>query len=222
MDNNLFQFVLTAFVMLVVVVNPIIIAPIFVGVTKAVDAAARRSILRRAIIIAFCVALFFLLVGRLFLSYLGVSIYSFAISGGILLFVIAFPMLLGQNSSVHTPESDNIDPKDIPAAPEGDDVAIFPMAFPMLAGPGTIATVLVLAAQANNDPKLLGSLIASLAVVYLVSWLILSMSERIITKLGDNKMNIITRILGLILAALAVQYVLNGFTGYYNFLMNQK
>lgn len=221
MDENLFQFGLTAFVMLIVVVNPIMVSPIFVAVTKGINANERRSILTRGILIAFCVALFFLLVGRLFLSYLGVSIYSFAISGGILLFVIAFPMLLGHSSSVQTPDSDDAT-RETPATAKGDDAAIFPMAFPMLAGPGTIATVLVLASQANNDPKLLGALVVSLVVVYLVSWATLSMSERIIIKLGDNKMNIITRILGLILAALAVQYVLNGFTGYYNFIINQK
>lgn len=224
MDKNYLQFVLTSFVMLIVIVNPIIIAPIFVAVTKHVEENQRRDILRRAIILAFFISLFFLLVGRLFLSYLGVSIYSFSISGGILLFVIAFPMLLGQNSSVHTAEPDDTNQENMPppAAPEGDDVAIFPMAFPMLAGPGTIATVMVLASQANDDPKLLGSLVASLAVVYLASWLILSMSEKVIDKLGDNRMNIITRLLGLILAAIGVQYVLNGFTGYYNFLINGK
>lgn len=221
MDENLFQFALTAFIMLIVILNPILISPIFVGVTKGFDKATRRSILRRAIIIAFCVALFFLLVGRLFLSYLGVSIYSFAISGGILLFVIAFPMLLGHSSSVQTPEPGDSEDGNTKGAETGDP-AIFPMAFPMLAGPGTIATVLVLASQANNDPRLLGALIAALVTIYLVSWLALSMSERIIVKLGDNKMNIITRLLGLILAAMAVQYVLNGFTGYYNFLINQK
>ncbi|HYF02461.1 MAG TPA: MarC family protein, partial [Patescibacteria group bacterium] len=120
MGNDLFQFALTAFVMLIVVVNPIIISPIFAGVTKGADAPTRSGILRRAIFIAFCIALFFLLVGRLFLSYLGVSIYSFAISGGILLFVMAFPMLFGDKSSVQTPEDKQV------KSPDSGDPAIFP------------------------------------------------------------------------------------------------
>ncbi len=215
MNQDLFQFALTAFVMLIVVVNPIIISPIFAAATKDTNSEQRRGILRRAILIAFFVAIFFLLVGRLFLSYLGVSIYSFAISGGILLFVIAFPMLLGHNSSVQTPD----EPEKGAGLAEAGDAAIFPMAFPMLAGPGTIATILVLASQTNNDLSSIIALIASVTLVYLVSWLTLSMSDLIIVKLGDNIMNVITRILGLVLAAMAVQYVLNGFKGYYKFLI---
>src|SRR5215813_9506449 len=100
MNNDLFQFSLTAFSMLLVVINPVAVSPVFVAVTANLTATQRRSTLTRAILIACAVALFFLFVGRAFLSYMGVSVEAFAISGGILLFSMAFPMLMGQRSQM--------------------------------------------------------------------------------------------------------------------------
>lgn len=214
MTQNLLQFTLTAFVMLIVVINPVAVAPIFVGVTSGRDVAERRSILKRALLIAFGVATFFLLAGRLMLSYLGVTMHAFAVSGGVLLFLIALPMLFGQRSSLQSPAGAE-------RSSAGEDVAIFPMAIPMLAGPGTIATVLVLATQAAGDVARVATLIATLAFIYLISWPILDTSERLISRVGESKVSIITRVLGIILAALAVQYVFNGITGYYDSLMNR-
>ncbi|HYR29758.1 MAG TPA: MarC family protein [Thermoanaerobaculia bacterium] len=103
----------------------------------------------------------------------------------------------------------------------GEDVAIFPMAIPMLAGPGTIATVLVLATQAGRDVRRLLALAIVLAAIYVISWPILHGSDRVITWMGEGKVAIITRVLGIILAALAAQYVLNGITGYYDWLADR-
>src|SRR5918997_817754 len=140
MDQNLLQFTVTAFVMLIVVINPVAVAPIFVAVTNGMGVTERRSVLKRALLIAFGVALFFLLAGRMMLSYLGVTMHAFAVSGGVLLFLLALPMLFGQRSSLQSPEGGE-------HSSAGEDVAIFPIAIPMLAGPGTLATVLVLATQ---------------------------------------------------------------------------
>jgi len=211
MDESLLQFTVTAFVMLIVVINPVAVAPVFVGVTRGMGAAERRSVLNRAVLVAFCVALFFLVAGRALLSYLGVSMHAFSVSGGILLFLIALPMLFGQRSSLQSPAGN-----EQPGG--GEDVAIFPMAIPMLAGPGTIATVLVLATQAGRDVRRLLALAAVLAAIYVISWPILHASDRVITRMGEGKVAIITRVLGIILAALAVQYVLNGVTGYYDWV----
>jgi multiple antibiotic resistance protein len=163
------------------------------------------------VVVAYCVALFFLVAGRALLSYLGVSMHAFAVSGGILLFLIALPMLFGQRSSLQAPAG-----SEQPGG--GEDVAIFPMAIPMLAGPGTIATVLVLATQARGDVRRLLALAVVLGCIYVISWPILHASDRIITRIGEGKVAIITRVLGIILAALAVQYVFNGITGYYEWL----
>jgi len=215
MEQSLLQFTVTAFVMLVVVINPVAVAPIFVAVTNGMGTNERRSVLNRALVIAFGVALFFLLAGRVMLSYLGVTMHAFAVSGGILLFLIALPMLFGQHSSLQSPEGGERNTA-------GEDVAIFPMAIPMLAGPGTIATVLVLATQAADDVRRLGALAVTLGGIYLISWPILHASDRLIARMGEGKMGIITRVLGIILAALAVQYVFNGITGYHDSLIDRR
>lgn len=170
--------------------------------------------MKRALLIAFGVALFFLLAECVLLSYFGVTMHAFAVSGGVLLFLLALPMLFGQRSSLQSPEG-------VERSSAGEDVAIFTMAIPMLAGPGTIATVLVLATQAGGDVRRLGALVATLGCIYLISWPILHASDRLITRMGEGKVGIITRVLGIILAALAVQYVFNGVTGYYDSLISR-
>ena len=202
----LLQFGLTAFVMLIVVVNPLAIAPVFVGVTAHLGTAERRAVLRRALVIAFGTATGFALIGRLLLSYLGVSVHAFAISGGILLFTLAFPMLYGQRPAVRSGEP--------AAAGQHEDVAVFPLAIPQLAGPGTIATVLLLSTQAAGDPARTAVLLLTIVLVYLVAWPTLLAADRLLARLGTGGTSVMGRILGLVLAALAVQYVLNGIAGF--------
>jgi multiple antibiotic resistance protein len=142
MDENLLQFGLRALVTLMVVVDPLGVAPSFVALTSETGAAERRKTLARAVIVAFAVTLFFLLGGGFLLSYLGVTVHAFAISGGILLFVASWPMLFGQRAGLQSPERHE-------HSMIGEDIAIFPLAIPLLAGPGTITTILLLANQAG-------------------------------------------------------------------------
>jgi multiple antibiotic resistance protein len=214
MNNDLIQFGLTAFSMLLVVINPIAVSPVFVAVTANLNATQRRATLNRAILTACGVALFFLFVGRAFLSYLGVSVQAFAISGGILLFSMAFPMLMGQRSQIQAPPSGE-------APMKVTDVAIFPLTIPQLAGPGTIATILLLATQVGADWVRWMVLTGIIATIYLIAWPTLFMAERVMHRLGEDVIHIITRVLGLVLAALAVQYILNGLTGFYQTLVGQ-
>ncbi|HNK64235.1 MAG TPA: MarC family protein [Anaerolineales bacterium] len=216
MSNDLFQFGLTAFSMLLVVINPVAVSPVFVAVTSNLTAAQRRSTLSRAVFTACCVALFFLFVGRAFLSYMGVSVQAFAISGGILLFSMAFPMLMGQRSQIQVASSSESETHSTVT-----DVAIFPLTIPQLAGPGTIATVLLLSTQAGEDWSRLALLTGIIVAIYLIAWPTLFMAERIMTRLGEDVIHIITRVLGLVLAALAVQYILNGLTGFYQILVGK-
>jgi len=211
MSSDLTQFALTAFGLLFVMINPLAVSPVFVAVTSGMDAAKKRAVLTRAVIAAFTVAMFFLFVGRAFLSYMGVSVQAFAISGGILLFVIAFPMLMGNRSPI---QGESVD---LASA----DVAIFPLTIPQLAGPGTIATILLLATQVGEDKTRLVMLASVIFIIYLIAWPTLFMAERVMTRLGDGVMHIITRILGLVLAALAVQYILNGIADFYHTLTGQ-
>src|SRR5256884_7174587 len=143
MDQDIIKFALAAFVTLLVVVDPPGVVPMYVALTKGETPAHRRAILARAVLIAFGAALFFLVAGRAVLSYLGVTVHAFSIIGGILLFVAPMPMLFGQRGGLQSPE-----PKEQSAS---HDIAVFPLPMPLLSGPGTIATILLLTSQAGGD-----------------------------------------------------------------------
>jgi multiple antibiotic resistance protein len=212
MDESLLQFGLRAFATLIVVVDPLGVAPMFVALTSEMGAAEQGRTLSRALIIAFSVTMFFLLGGGFLLSYLGVTVQAFAISGGILLFVASLPMLFGQRPGLQAPERHE-------QGTAGEDIAIFPLAIPLLSGPGTITTVLLLTNQIRGDFFRMGIFAAVIAAVYLIAWWVLYAGERLMARLGESKVHIITRVLGIILAALAVQYVLSGIAGYYALLV---
>ena len=208
MDQDILRFGLAAFVTLLVVVDPPGVVPIFVALTEN-EPSKRVTILTRAVLIALGVALFFLIAGRAVLSYLGVTVHAFSISGGILLFVAAMPMLFGQRGGLQAPE---------PRERGGEDISVFPLAMPLLSGPGTIATILLLTSQAGNDVRKVGAIGVAIAIVFLVSFISLYLGSRLMRLLGEGGVHIATRVMGIVLAALAVQYVLNGITGYYELL----
>ena len=215
MDESLLQFALKAFVTLIVVVDPVGVAPNFVALTSEFTTVERNRTLRRAVLIAFGVTLFFLLAGRWVLEYLGVTVHAFAISGGILLFVAAWPMLFGHRPGLQAPEQNE-------QGRVGEDIAIFPLAIPLLSGPGTITTILLLTNQPAADTLRLSLLAAIVGAVFLISWVVLYAADRIMTRLGEGKVRIITRVLGIVLAALAVQFVLNGIGAFYQSLSHRS
>jgi multiple antibiotic resistance protein len=223
MDQDFFRFGLAAFVTILVVVDPPGVVPIYVALTKDEQPSHRRAILIRAVLIAFGVALFFLIAGRAVLSYLGVTVHAFSISGGILLFVAAMPMLFGQRGGLQAPEGKErgartMAGKERTARTAGQDISVFPLAMPLLSGPGTIATILLLTTQAGGDLKKLTAIGIAIGVVFLVSFVALYLGARLIGLVGEGGVHIATRVMGIVLAALAVQYVLNGVTGYYQLL----
>jgi multiple antibiotic resistance protein len=232
MDQDFFRFGLAAFVTILVVVDPPGVVPIFVALTKDEGPRRRRAILIRAVLIAFGVALFFLIAGRAVLSYLGVTVHAFSISGGILLFVAAMPMLFGQRGGLQAPEGKERGARTIAQtdahskvadqngarATANNDISVFPLAMPLLSGPGTIATILLLTSQAGGDVKKLAAIGVAIAVVFLVSFVSLYLGARLIRLVGEGGVHIATRVMGIVLAALAVQYILNGIAGYYTLL----
>ena len=214
MDQEFLRFGLAAFVTLLVVVDPPGVVPIFVALTKENPPAQQRRILLRAVLIAFGVAFFFLLAGRAVLSYLGVTVHAFSISGGILLFGTAMPMLFGQRGGLQAPEPTE-------QQSMGHDISVFPLAMPLLSGPGAIATILLLTSQAAGDMRKLATVGVAITIVFLVSFVSLLLGSRLIKLLGEGGVHIATRVMGIVLAALAVQYVLNGVTGYYGLLVGR-
>lgn len=212
MTATLLKFGLTAFVTLLVTVDPLGLLPVFMGLTGAMSLSERRAVMRRAILTALGISLFFLLAGDATLRYMGVSIEAFTISGGILLFVTAMPMLFGHRGGLQSPEQDE------QSAP-GQDIAIFPLAIPLLAGPGVMTSLLLLMAQTRSLPGPIGALLLATLLVFLLTWLILLLGERVMARIGEAGIHVATRILGIALAALAVQFVLNGLTGYFHTLV---
>jgi len=194
-------FAATAFLTLFVIIDPIGLSSLFLAVTDGYSPSRRRGTALRAILIALVILLAFLFAGEPLLRYIGVSIDALRIAGGLLLFKLAFDMVLGRRERQTEEEEDE--------AHSRDDVAVFPLAIPLIAGPGAFATILVLATEINNQAEYLAILIGALLVVLLLVYIGFRLATPIHRVLGDTGTAVITRVLGIILAALAVQLVID-------------
>lgn len=189
----------TAFAALFVVIDPIGLAPIFVALTAGMSASARRAIAFRACAIAAGLLIVFALAGETVLNFLGISMPAFRIAGGMLLFLTALEMLFEKRSQRREGQADT----------PSEDPSVFPLALPLTAGPGAIATMILLTDGASTigTAQAIGVMLAVIAVV-LVLFMLASPMERL---LGPTGINVVTRLLGMLLAALSVQFVLDGF-----------
>ncbi len=194
-------FAATAFLTLFVIIDPIGLSSLFLAITDGYTTKRRKTTALRAVLIALVILLAFLFVGEPLLRYIGVTIDALRIAGGLLLFKLAFDMVLGRRERQTEEEEDE--------AHTRDDVAVFPLAIPLIAGPGAFATILVLATQINNQPEYLAILIGALLVVLLLVYVGFRLASPIHRMLGDTGTAVITRVLGIILAALAVQLVID-------------
>jgi len=200
-----FEFGVRALLTLFVVIDPAGLVPVFVSLAGGRSPQAQASIARRAVLIAGAVLLSFAIVGGPLLAYLGISVFALRIAGGILLFRIAVDMVFAQFRR-ETPEEEA-------EARAKEDISVFPLAIPLISGPGALASVLILGAESQGDPRLFALVLGAAAVVLLVAYLFLRGSTRLARLLGQTGINVVTRVLGLILAALAVQYVADGLIG---------
>lgn len=199
------EFITSALVTLFVIVEPIALVPIFLAVTPGFTASQRRQVAWRACLIAFLILAACAFFGDWLLRMLGISLPAFRIAGGLLVFWIAFEMVFGLRASRKGETArEAVDKEHIV------NVAAFPMAIPLLAGPGAITATLLLAGQAAGSTVMMAALIGVLAVVILVSWACLNMAESVNAMLGTLGNAVVSRLLGIILAALAVQFVLDG------------
>jgi multiple antibiotic resistance protein len=202
-----------AFLTLFVIIDPIAVAPLFMALTTGMDPARRRSAAFRSILVAAAVLTVFGVFGEALLTYAGISLDAFRISGGMLLFLIAVEMLFEKRTPRRSTQV-QVAQGDHPAADHhDDDPAVFPIAVPLVAGPGAMATMVLLASQQRGWAWLVEIhlvLVAVLAIT-LVFFLAASTVDRIIGKSG---INVLTRLFGILLAALAVQIVLDGLKGF--------
>lgn len=200
--GDLLQFALITFTSILFIVDPIAVIPTYLVITQGETAAQRRDTARRACIAAAVLLVVFSVAGRLIFQLFGITLPAFRIAGGLILWLVAMDMLHGQRT---TQES----PTEIHEGKEKDDVAITPLAVPMLAGPGAISTVIVLGGQARTITEH-AIVYAAIVLTAILSWLSLLLGERLVSRLGQTGIRVTTRIMGLLLAAVAIQFVLTG------------
>jgi multiple antibiotic resistance protein len=189
------------------IMNPLANAPLFLGLTQGMDTATRRDIALRAVLLAFVIALTFTVLGREIFSLFGITLPAFRIAGGILVGLVGFHLLQGENSSVHTPTAEDMaNSRDAALG-----IAITPLAMPVLAGPGTIATAMSFAAEATL-PALL-RVIGALALICGVNAMAFLGAGTLVRFLGQNGIKVVSRLMGLILAVIGVQMLIVGVRG---------
>jgi multiple antibiotic resistance protein len=196
--------VLSAFVMILVTVDPPGLAPLFLAVTAGMNRSERNQVAIRASFISLGVLMLFALAGSAILTALGITLPAFRVAGGLLLFFIAFEMIFERRQERHERSAERAITRDMIR-----NIAAFPLAIPLIAGPGAIsATVLLSGRLAGTMGQL--TLVAILLATILITYLVFVLAERIDRFLGETGRSILTRLLGVLLAALAVQFVSDG------------
>lgn len=197
-------FLVTSFVTLFVIIDPIGLTPLFVALTQGMSDAQRRRIAIRAIVTGFGILCVFTLFGEAVLAFAGISMPAFRIAGGILLFLTALDMLFERRSKRRQDSSDE---------ETHDDPSIFPIAIPLIAGPGAITTV-ILVSGAHPGWVGIGETLLVVSTVLVIVAGFFALGAPLERALGKTGINVVTRILGMLLAALSVQFVMEGITSF--------
>lgn len=200
--SDFLQFALITFTSVLFIVDPIAVIPTYLVITQNETPEHRRRTALRACVAAAILMIVFGLAGRLIFRLFGITLPAFRIAGGLILWLVAMDMLRARRSTQESSE-------EIIEGQEKDDVALTPLAMPMLAGPGAISTVMVLSGQARTIPEAV-VVYGSVALTAVVSWGALRVGERLVTLLGQTGIRVMTRIMGLLLAAVAIQFVITG------------
>lgn len=204
--DDLVAFAGNAFMGFLAIMNPLANTPVFLGLTDDDATDTRRTVARRALLLAFAIVASFVLAGSLIFQLFGVTLPAFRIAGGILVFGIGYEMLHGSSSRAHQAHDAT------PAAREVQlSVAVSPLAVPILAGPGTIATAMSFVA--DRSPAHLAVTLAAFAVVCLISYAFFVSGESLVRHIGANAISAVTKMMGLILAVIGVQMLIEGVHG---------
>jgi multiple antibiotic resistance protein len=195
------------FVVFLVVVDPISLIPVFAGLTHDASRQYQKKMACKSAAIALGICVVFALLGAKFLDVMGISLSSFRIAGGSLLFLIALEMVFGRPSVARAENRAQVDP------PPREDVSVFPLAFPFIAGPGSLAIILLSAGEAQGRPLMFAGLLVVMSVVVAVCFLAMLATPRLMNVFGVTGANVINRLSGVVLAALAVQFIVDGIRG---------
>jgi multiple antibiotic resistance protein len=196
------QFALVTFTSVLFIVDPIAVVPTYLVITQGQTQTQRRVTARRACIAATLLLVVFAAMGRTIFGLFGITMPAFRIAGGLILWLVAMDMLHGSRSTQEGTA-------EITEASVKDDVAVTPLAMPMLAGPGAISTVMVLSGQARTVPQTV-VVYGSILLALLIAWVTLRAAEQLVLRMGQTGIRVMTRLMGLLLAAIAVQFVITG------------
>ena len=199
-----FDIIINAVVTLLVTIDPAGLAPLFLAVTGGMDTAQRKQVALRSALIAFAILLVFTIAGSGILALFGITLPAFRVAGGLLLFWIAFEMIFEKRQERHEETT-----KKAITADQVRSMAVFPLAIPLIAGPGAISAAILL----SNDfatPLQRATLIGIIAAIILLVYLVFLLAEKVDKLLGETGRSVLTRLLGVILSALAVQFVADG------------
>lgn len=200
MDTTTITFIIHSFVALLVIIDPFGNVPVFITLLGRFNESDRALIIKKAVFFAAVTLVAITLTGNLVFELLDIRMYSFRIAGGILLLIVSIEMLFGRKSRTESSED---------MEEEKEDITVTPLAIPLLTGPGAITTGIVLFANAESDLNKI-FLVIDILLVFLVSYFILSKSNIIYRILGKTGTRVITRVMGLMLSAIAVQFIITG------------
>lgn len=197
------------FVVFFVVVEPVALAPMFGSLTEGASESWKRRMALKAVVVAAAILLVFAISGASFLALMGIGIEAFRIFGGLLLFLMALEMVFARESGTRTSPDEKVESR------KRADISVFPLAFPLLAGPGALTTILLWFGPHPllREPLLFGGLMAAAFLVLALSWLSMRLSGNISRLLGVTGANVANRLLGVVLGALAVQFLIDGIHG---------
>lgn len=196
---------LNMFIVLLVVVDPVGVTPVFGALTRGGGELHRRRMAVKGTLLAAGILLIFALIGDWLLTTLGITLPAFKIAGGMLLFLIAIDMVFARQSGGRSATG-----REQEEARHKEDISVFPLAFPLIAGPGALTTILLMVGESHGNPLYFISMIGVLLVILLLTLVCLLMAGRLMKLLGETGANVMDRLFGVILAALAVQFVLDG------------
>ncbi|MBF0304116.1 MAG: MarC family protein [Alphaproteobacteria bacterium] len=196
---------LYAFTAFFIILDPLGTAALFAVMTRGAEPAERRRMARRATLLAGAILYAFALLGEALLNALGIGLPAFRVAGGILLFLLASDMIFARQSGLRS-----ISASEDAESARREDITVFPLAFPLIAGPGAMTSAVLLMGQAQGDPLAAATVLAVLALVLGILLTLLSTAPTLMRALGVTGTNVIGRVMGIVLAALAVQYVIDG------------
>lgn len=206
------ELAVNTFILLFVVIDPVGLAPMYVAMCSGENKSTCRKTAIKGVCIAGIILVMFLSGGETLLDYLGINTASFSIAGGILLLLLAIDMVLVRQSGLRsTTRSELVE------ARHREDISVFPLAIPMIAGPGSLTTVLLLRSESVFSTET-AIILLVLLVVLAITLFMLVMAVEITGLLGETGANVITRVLGILLTALAIQYIVNGLLSTFPFL----